>query len=463
MNKTLLLIICDFLLLNLLALTRWEKAEPASVRRPPVPAMEANATTKDQDLVAAMQTVLADERSARDALAEKLNSTATTLAEREKSLAQLQVERTQLATTLTGTQREAAELSRRVAAATQDASMTKEQLTRLQQELDAKRAEAQRQADAIAGLERSQAEARQKIEGLTVAVKVAEQEKVMLKETAEVFKRQAEAERVEREKVQATTVQLAQGVGELAEKSGALTQEIRENRPINANVLFDDFLKNRVRTTFTAYRKSFLGPVTRTKEAQTVFITDGANVYALLHIDATPFSLSENGADWEKVTAEFTRPPSYRTAAERLDFLSLDPRVVVLPVSPEQVAALGVKVYQTALEPFKFPEAVLISGGGTGYGRVGFKLDAGQPGYVSVDNRLVTRLFGEFAPSRGDLVFSQTGELLGIMVSSSYCVIVNNVLPAKTIRTGEDVKAQATGAILDHLASRYRALPFKLQ
>lgn len=28
MNKTLLLIMCDFMLLNLLALTRWEKAEP---------------------------------------------------------------------------------------------------------------------------------------------------------------------------------------------------------------------------------------------------------------------------------------------------------------------------------------------------------------------------------------------------------------------------------------------------
>ena len=459
MNKTLLLIICDFLLLNLLALTRWEKAEPASVNRPPVPEMGANVATKDDDLVAAMQTVLVDERGAREALAEKLTSTESVLAERERSLTQLQAERTQLATTLTGTQREAAELSRRVAAATQDATLTKEQLAQLQQELDAKRAEAQRQADAIAGLERAQTEARQKIEGLTVAVK----EKVMLKETAEVFKRQAEAEREERVKVQATTVQLAQGVGELAERSGALTQEIRDNRPINANVLFNDFLTNRVRTHFTAHRKSFLGPITRTKEARTVFITDGESVYALLHIDDTPFSLSENGADWEKITAEFTRPPSYRTAAERLDFLSLDPRIVVLPVSAEQVSALGVKVYQTALEPFKFPEAVLISGGGTGYGRVGFKLDASQPGYVSVDNRLVTRLFGEFAPSRGDLVFSQTGELLGIMVSSSYCVIVNNVLPAKTIRTGEDVKAQATGEILDHLAARYRGLPFKLQ
>ena len=32
MNRTLLLILCDFLLLNLLALTRWEKIEPAPPR-----------------------------------------------------------------------------------------------------------------------------------------------------------------------------------------------------------------------------------------------------------------------------------------------------------------------------------------------------------------------------------------------------------------------------------------------
>ena len=37
MNRTLLLILCDFLLLNLLALTRWEKAEPSRPAQPPVP------------------------------------------------------------------------------------------------------------------------------------------------------------------------------------------------------------------------------------------------------------------------------------------------------------------------------------------------------------------------------------------------------------------------------------------
>ena len=37
MNKTLLLILCDFLLLTLLALTRWEAAEPPRSKQPPVP------------------------------------------------------------------------------------------------------------------------------------------------------------------------------------------------------------------------------------------------------------------------------------------------------------------------------------------------------------------------------------------------------------------------------------------
>lgn len=75
MNKTLLLILCDFLLLNLLALTRWEKAEPARAKQPPVPQMAANAATKDQDLVDAMKLSLADERATRESLNQKLSST----------------------------------------------------------------------------------------------------------------------------------------------------------------------------------------------------------------------------------------------------------------------------------------------------------------------------------------------------------------------------------------------------
>jgi X-X-X-Leu-X-X-Gly heptad repeat protein len=463
MNKTLLLILCDFLLLNLLALTRWEKAEPARAKQPPVPQMNANAVTKDQDLVDAMKLSLADERTTREQLTQKLSTTESTLAQRDQNLTQLQADQSKMAATLAATQRTAADLNQKYAAATQDVMMTKEELARIQHELEDKRAEAERQKQALATLAQQQADARQKIEGLSVAVKVAEQEKQLLRETAETLKTQVEAERQDRLKAQAATTQLAQGVGQLAEKSGELTKEIRDNRPINANVLFSDFLANRVTTSFTAVRAGLFGPATREKEAATILVTDGVKIYALLHIDDTPFPLSETSLDWEKITAKFTKPPAYRSRVAVLQFLSLDPRVLVLPVDPVQAAALGVKVYPTALEPFKFPEAVLVNGGGNGYGEVGFKLDASQPGYVRVDNRLFKRLFGDFAPSRGDLVLSKTGELLGIMVNSDYCAIVNNFLPMKTLTTGEDVKAQHTSTLLNDLAARVRLLPPKLQ
>ena len=463
MNKTLLLILCDFLLLNLLALTRWEKAEPARVKQPPVPQLAANAATKDQDLVEAMKLSLADERATREQLTQKLSTTESTLAQRESNVTQLQADQAKLAATLSATQRTAADLTQQVAAATQDATMTKEELARIQRQLEDKRAEAERQKQALAALTQAQAEARQKIEGLSVAVKVAEQEKQLLRESAESLKVQVEAERQDRIKAQAATTQLAQGVGQLAEKSGELTKEIRDNRPINANVMFSEFLANRVTVKFTAVRAGVFGPATREKDSATVLVTDGEKIYALLHLDDTPFPLSENSLDWEKLTAEFTKPPAYRSRVPALQFLSLDPRVLVLPVDPAQAAALGVKVYPTALEPFKFPEAVLVNGGGKGYGEIGFKLDAAQPGYVRLDNRLFKRLFGDFAPSRGDLVLSKTGELLGIMVNSDYCALVTNFLPLKTLRTGDDVKAQHSAEMLNDLAARVRLLPLKLQ
>ena len=106
MNKTLLLIICDFLLLNLLALTRWEKAEPTRPQRSPVPRVSAAAAaTKDQDLVDTMRLSLEDERTTRSQLAQQLASAETTLATREQNLAALADEKTRLASTLTATVR----------------------------------------------------------------------------------------------------------------------------------------------------------------------------------------------------------------------------------------------------------------------------------------------------------------------------------------------------------------------
>ena len=435
MNKTLLLIICDFLLLNLLALTNWEKAVPAAPVRKPVPAaLAATAVTKDDDLVSVMKLSLEDEKTQRDQLAQQLQSTQTTLQQREQNLSQVSA-------TLAETQRSAADLSQKYAVASQAATLTKEQL---------------------AALEKEQAAARAKIDNLNVTVKIAEQEKQCLRAMADSLKVQVEAERQERIQVQATATQLAQGVGQLAENSTALTKEIRENRPINVNVLFNDFLANRVATTFVGTRPALFGVKTEGRDARPVFVTDGHDTFALLHVDDTPFNLGETSWNWNSLKVEFSKG-SYRTTSPALAFLAVDPRVAVLTVTAEQVAALGVKSYQIALEPFKFPDAVLISNGGAGYGEVPFKLDPGNPSYVRMDNRLVRRLFGDFSPSRGDLVLSKTGELLGIMVNSDYCALVNNFLPAQTIVTGDDLAKRPTSGQFDDLIRRLRRLPMKMQ
>jgi len=103
-----------------------------------------------------------------------------------------------------------------------------------------------------------------------------------------------------------------------------------------------------------------------------------------------------------------------------------------------------------------------VSHGGGGYGELPFKLDPQQPGYVRMDSNLFKRLAGNFSPSRGDLVFSRSGELLGIMVSSNYCAIVSSFSPARSLTLG-DTTAQGTGKLIDDMGARYRSLPFRLQ
>jgi hypothetical protein len=462
MNRTLLLILCDFLLLNLLALTRWEQAEPAAPARPAATVPAAATAAVDQDLVETMRLSLEDERQTREQVAQRLRVSQDELDARAKALASLESERAQLSGALESTRRESEERARAAAASASEAQVTKARLAQTQRELDEKQRLAAEQERRLSELSREQAEARDRIEGLSVAVKVAEQEKLLLRETADTLKVQVVAEREERLRVQATATELAQGVGQLAEKSTELSREIRENRPVNANTLFNEFLAQRVRLNLSGDRRTFLAPITRTRETRTVLLRDGDRTYALVHIDETPLVLREPPVDWERLTTDF-RVGERRYPAKELQFLTLDPRVVAVPVPAEVLAAGGVRPYETAIDPFKFPEAVLISQGGAGYGEVPFKLDPSRPGYVRMDNRLVRRLLGDFSPSRGDIVLSKTGEFLGVMVNSEYCAVVGAVEARQTLTLGVQTEERRTAPLIAELARRWRSLPLRLQ
>jgi X-X-X-Leu-X-X-Gly heptad repeat protein len=310
-------------------------------------------------------------------------------------------------------------------------------------------------------MERQNTEARQRIENLNRKVGEVERENLLIAQNLTETKQQVELERTERARVQEQASQLAQGVGQLAEKSGELTQEIRDNRPINPNQIFTEFLANRVQTSLTARRPGIFSPTVRDKANQTVLVSDGDRVYALMHLSDTPFTLAEVPTEYDQVTGRLTRGAS-STPITELMFLRLDPRVIAAPVDPTVAAQMGAKIYQLAKEPFKFPDAVLVRADDGRYGDTPFRIDQANANYVKLDNRITTRLFGEIAPKRGDLVFSKTGDLIGIMVNSDYCAVLGNFAAAYTLKTGDNPEPKTT-AVLGDLYSRWARLPLKFQ
>ena len=63
----------------------------------------------------------------------------------------------------------------------------------------------------------------------------------------------------------------------------------------------------------------------------------------------------------------------------------------------------------------------------------------------------------------GDLVFSRTGELLGVMANSTYCMMIKNFNVTASFQFAQDVRNQHTGETLARLYSLIARLPYKLQ
>ena len=113
---------------------------------------------------------------------------------------------------------------------------------------------------------------------------------------------------------------------------------------------------------------------------------------------------------------------------------------MIAPVGPPdspQVKALDVKPYKLAAKPFKFPKAFIMKRDGRSFGEVIFRMDPLNRDYVKFDKSLVRSIMGDFSPSQGDLVFSQTGELLGIMANNRYCHVITGVSPADAVVFGQ--------------------------
>ncbi len=532
MSKAVLIVICDFLLLSLLALARFDSPQQQVAQEQPE-APPKPPENPGSEMLDVLKLTLEEERAAREKLAEQLTKAEQTLEARDETLAErearirqaqealarkeqetrkvsderaaleqklaaketnleaMQQQFTATRSNLAALERQysvaaenleslqsqyatarddAAALKQELAATSSEARISQRVLAELQDDLRRKVEESAALQAQMQELARSREAAEAEKQRLANQLQVTETEKRLTTQQLESLRGEYTAVREEKAKLQTQTAKLHEDVTVLAESSEKiaqtsekLTEELVKQRPLAANTIFNEFATNRVLTSFEAARPGIFGQTARKEQtAKTIIVSYDGQLYAIYHIEDTPLSLSALPPDWESMTGILSRGSSLFGIGQ-LRFLDRDPRIVVVPIGDTQARALGCKIYPVAKEPFRFQEAVLVGATEGYYGECQFQIDSETPNYVRMYRERFSRLSGKFLPSRGDLVFSKTGELIGVMANKEYCVLINDFKSSRELRLGKNLAAQNPQSLLTQMYYQITGLPSRLQ
>ena len=465
MNRSILIVICDFLLLSLLTFSTDMNhiANDTTQRSARTEVATNTVVDPGRDLSAMMKQALEDERKGHEQLQQQLAAARDTAGKQQAMLSRSEQENARLQQVQSGLQQQVTAAQMNAETLNRQLQNTSEEARMSQQKLAATQAAAQSQADLATAL-------RQQLELLTKSNQASQTEAQRLASQLQLAQaeQRAAADRANlmQQEVQATRAEnfkLAEGLKTLATNSSQLTQEIRENQALAPNTIFSDFVTNRVQAGILAARTGFLSiDESKTRKTETVLISDGTNIYAICHVDDTPISLWDPGTDWDGLTGTLAAHGS-AVPIRSMSFHNDDPRVVMFPVSAAEAQQLGCKVYHISATPYKFQDAVLVGADNGYYGQCSFQIDLSTPQYVKLDRSFLKGLFGKFNPSRGDVVFSRTGDLIGIMINGTYCLMIHNFATAATLPFAPDVRRQHTGEVLAQLYDSVFRLPLQLQ
>lgn len=472
MSKTLLLIICDFLVLSILALVDFD--------RPPAPEVESATTSAEleegasDDMVellrlsleeeAARRAELNEELAAREAALEEreaaLSETSKDLSRSEEELAQIRAEREALAA-------ERARLQAEYQAARSTIEQSEAEKARIAADLEAQQRQARQLQEELQARQEALAEAEENFETLqeraeqleqartelATNLQISQTERAMLEENLTAARAAVEIARVERRQAEQRAEQLATNVSELAEASTAIEEEIRRSQPVSLNRIFSQYEANRLPLEFTVRIDLLLGSRVETASIDAILVRHAGNIYALFESGQTPFRL-ESLDSLNEASATFQLGGQQFEIVE-LSFLEADPRVIVVQIPNRFVESSDLTPFDLAQEPLRFPEVVLISNQLGEYGETSFKLLPGGQRYLTVPNRLFGRVFGsDFGASRGDYIFAKTGELMGVMLSSERGIILSDLQSTAELDLGDAFDPEAADRLSVRLTGR---------
>jgi hypothetical protein len=429
-----------------------------------------NQATARQDLGEAMRVALDEERKYRDALLAELAKTRQVVTQRdlqiqdvrsqlqttEQQASHLQALETNLTAQVADAQNRIAALNQQLRSAAEETALTKAQRAEME-------AEARRQTERAGGLERQLAGLEQtnqviRAERATLDTQLKVTEAARQSAVSQMSQLQGEVE-VQRQ----VNAKLADSVKTLATQSTELTKEIRESREMAPNEIYEQLTTNRLLASFYGLRKTFFRTdFSKFTQSQILLATDGSNTFAICHVQNTPLNLLNPGTEWKDLSGTLARGAEV-FPIDSVSFCTMDPRVVLIPISASQARALGCKVYRLSQDPFKFQDAVVAGTQENYYGEVKFQMDLDTPQYLKMDRSSLRGLFGKFNPSTGDLVFSKSGDILGVMANNNYCLLIHSYGQGVLLRFGPTASSDVTAQTLSLLYAVVSQMPSKLQ
>ena len=483
MNRSILIVICDFLLVSLLIFSSPDVNRVTDNNASPV--LKTELTTNSpadagKDLAAAMRVALDEERKGREQLQGELakarqnassqqSDLAQRLAEREQQVQafqqqlqardqqdrQFQQQQSDLQQQYSAARTNIQSLTQQLQNLSADSTLSKEKLAAMEAQLRKQAEEAAALQKHITELNQTNEQVKMERQQLAGELRVAEAERRSAAAQAAQMQEEVKVERAEK-------ARLAENVQALASKSGELAKEVHDNRELAPNTIFSELVTNRIEASFTASRPSLFGDSVRHKDTETVLITDGTRIFGLCHLQDTPLTFFNPGIDWKGLTGTLGSRMTVQSVRS-IAFQKTDPRVVLIPLTDAEARQLGTKVYHISADPYKFQNAVLVGARDGYYGECRFEIDLTTPQYVKLDRSFLKGLFGKFNPSSGDLVLSRGGEVLGIMVNGTYCLMLQDLGTSATFQFGNDITNEHTGQTLARFYSAVQGMPFKLQ
>ena len=526
MNRSLLLVVCDFLLLSILALARFDVPEGATIAQDDQKVVSKEVIERISDgesyddvvaeLEATNETLLENLSSDKDALVRQKEELEEQILQRQKELEAKEEEIASRDEVIAGNQaaiaraqKDAAELTRqreeiakkREALLQSNAASKKElellaknleEAKKKQEELSALRERKEKEAQSMrielaATLEKAKAEEKaaeeakallmdekkrsqalvastamidQKIENLNQGLQGVGNDLRVVGEglagvgdkittvTREVSSVKEDVSKVGEEVsgVKATVAEVSNEVSGVGSKMENIQKEVEETAAVqkenfeklnerqkqSLNEIFTKYEENKVELALDfKYKGGFLGMEKSEKfTMDSIILADGSFVYTLVHAKDSPFRLQPRPRSLISVKGQITGKKLKSPIPIREIAFMDDPRIIIIPlyVDPVKLAkTTDLEIFSAPQNPYLFSEAVVVDSKEGRFGQTNFVRDEKDARYIKVEHTSFAFLTGKFDPAKSDLVFSQKGELLGIMVNNNYAFHVKNL------------------------------------